>query len=1048
MRITIIISILLLLQSFELTSQTTIPPEAEEGIYSMNYAGFSFEYTAYIYRDSVYIPLLDVLSFLGIFNKTESEGVIKGYVANEDTSFEINFKENYVRNINGIKKTITDSMYFRSELDYFIQPNILEKTFLLNTAVYQNKLLVYVKSMYELPLLKEMKRQKKYTLMTPKEDYETANLPLISGNGFKVIDGGLLEYRLGANQSRENRSYNYMANVGLQLLGGELQYNAFGSYDERTKAGMSDYNIRWRYFLGQNDFLNQISIGNITNTSIRQVSVLNTMSQNKILQGIQVSNETTRMPTSFSNFIISDKIEPDWQIELYVNNQLYSQTRSYNIGYYKFELPVKYGNTNVELKFYGPNGEFYQKTDFISIPSEYLAPGRFYYTLSGGRETLTGDYLFNGKLSTGITSWLTGSVDYSKVYKQKSYDIIGSASVRITGSLLLSGVVSPDKFYKTGLRINSQSLGSYDIIYCVNKSVDSARGQEFNTLELNGGFPRILGLPVNLTLRAINSDYKELNTTNINAYMNFNLYSIMLTGRYYAYINLDKNSKLTEINHNLNPQFDISWYNKPKFLSFLGNTRFTVGSYYDLNEGKFLNLDISVSQEIAKGANLRGNLRRDLVSKNTSVNLSMMLNITSIIGNGGWSSDLKGNNNFSEDISGILGFDSQKFNFYFSNPSGKTFMGSGAATVRFFVDKNNDRIYQDGEEEVKGVDFYVPNGTIEQGSDVSGGKRIYNLLPGGKYNVFVKKESFKNPFIVPDITEFSFVAEPNAYKSIDVPCYMTGIVEGIILKVEGIDTSGQGGVKVHIVNKKDGDEVTVPVFSDGSFYKSGMMPGNYTIYVDSLQLKLLDCEAKPAAIDFEVRSLADGDYVSGLGFALYPKTISKEKSIAGTSAKPEISDNEKNQATKISRDKEIQKNKKDEIKHEQAEPTKSVAGKPEPIKKSIRMETQKIFYYKNTRDFALGTVLISYLDSLSQYLKNNPKSKVEVTGRTDNFSTQEVTLELSKQRCKAAEDYLISTGIDKNRIIIKSVGSTSPIGDNLTPEGREKNRSLEIKLIE
>ncbi|TAL69888.1 MAG: OmpA family protein [Bacteroidetes bacterium] len=1036
--IVILISVLFCLQTLESQGQSNIPRDAIEGIYSMNYAGFSFEYSAYIYKDSVYIPLLDVLSFLGIFNKTEGDGIITGYVANPDTTYEINFKENYIIDINGKKKTILDSTYFRSELDYFILPNILEKTFLFSTAVYQNKLLVYIKSTIEMPLLREMKRQKKYTLMTPKEDYETASLPEISGSSFKVLDGGMLEYRLGASQSRQNRNYTYMANVGLQLLGGEMQYNAFGSYEEFSKSGLNDYNLRWRYFFGQNDYLNQVSVDYITNTSIRQVSVLNTLSQSKILQGIQFSNETTRMPTSFSNFIISDRIEPDWQVELYVNNQLYSQTRSDNIGYYRFELPVKYGNTNVELKFYGPNGEYYMKTDYISIPSEYIAPGKFFYTLSGGKETISGDYIFNGKLSAGVTSWLTGSVDYSKTYKQKAYDLIGSASLRITGNLLLSGVFSPDRFYKGGLRLNSENFGSYDIIYSVNKSVDSAKGQEFNTIEINGGIPRILGLPVNLTLRAINSDYKDVNTTNLNAYLNFNLYSIMLTGRYYAYLTKDKIKNSMDINHNLNPQLDISWYNKPKFLKFLGNTRFTIGSIYDMNVGRFMNLDFSVQQEIAKGANLQGNLRRDLISKMTSVNLSLMLNLTSVIANAGCSSDLKGNNSFNEDLSGILGFDSQKYNLYFSNPSGKTFMGSGAATVRFFVDRNNDGDYQDDEEEVKGVDFYVPNGTIEQSSDVSGGKRIYNLMPGGKYNVFVKKESFKNPFIVPKMTEFSFVAEPNAYKSIDIPCYMTGIVEGIILKVSGTDTSGQGGVKVHIVNKETKDEVTVPVFSDGSFYKSGMMPGNYIIYVDSLQLKLLDCESNPQLIDFEVRSLADGDYVSGLGFALYPRTISKEKLSTISTAKADFRDTSKIAIDVKNKQEKIVKSNYNVPNEEKAEPAKMVQ---EILK-------EKTFLYKNTRDFELSSGLLKYLELVSQYLKENQKNIVEITGRTDNFSTAEVTFDLSNKRCKVAEEFLITSGIEKTRIICKPLGTANPLGDNLTPEGREKNRSIVIKIID
>ncbi|MCL5992160.1 MAG: OmpA family protein, partial [Bacteroidetes bacterium] len=326
------------------------------------------------------------------------------------------------------------------------------------------------------------------------------------------------------------------------------------------------------------------------------------------------------------------------------------------------------------------------------------------------------------------------------------------------------------------------------------------------------------------------------------------------------------------------------------------------------------------------------------------------------------------------------------------------------------------------------------SGTIEQGTP-SGGRRVYNLMPGGVYNVFVKKESFKNPFIVPKMTEFSFVAEPNAYKNIDVPCYMTGIIEGIVLRVDGTDTSGQGGVKVHIVNNETKDEVTVPVFSDGSFYKSGILPGNYNIYVDSMQLRVLDCEPQPPFIDFEVRSLADGDYVTGLGFAIYPKTISKNKS-AKPFVKAALKDSAKTPYIPKSKSEEKASGKYDKNKIETAEPTKV---EPKIIK-------EKTFYYKFTKDTSLSKELREYLDLLSQHLKNNIKFKVYLTGYTDNFSTPEGTLDISNRRCRIVEEYLISTAIDKGRIISKGMGSTNPIGDNSKPEGREKNRRIVIKI--
>jgi outer membrane protein OmpA-like peptidoglycan-associated protein len=53
---------------------------------------------------------------------------------------------------------------------------------------------------------------------------------------------------------------------------------------------------------------------------------------------------------------------------------------------------------------------------------------------------------------------------------------------------------------------------------------------------------------------------------------------------------------------------------------------------------------------------------------------------------------------------------------------------------------------------------------------------------------------------------------------------------------------------------------------------------------------------------------------------------------------------------------------------------------------------------------------------------------------------------LSEQRAKAVHDYLISKGIDANRLKFRGFGETKPIGTNETPEGRARNRRTEFEI--
>lgn len=90
----------------------------------------------------------------------------------------------------------------------------------------------------------------------------------------------------------------------------------------------------------------------------------------------------------------------------------------------------------------------------------------------------------------------------------------------------------------------------------------------------------------------------------------------------------------------------------------------------------------------------------------------------------------------------------------------------------------------------------------------------------------------------------------------------------------------------------------------------------------------------------------------------------------------------------------------------------------------------------------------SELDSLQHYLEQNPKLKIELSGYTDNIGKEQDNLLLSQARVKAVAEYLISKGIETERVSYKGYGSQHPISTNETEEGRKQNRRVEFKLYE
>jgi outer membrane protein OmpA-like peptidoglycan-associated protein/tetratricopeptide (TPR) repeat protein len=87
------------------------------------------------------------------------------------------------------------------------------------------------------------------------------------------------------------------------------------------------------------------------------------------------------------------------------------------------------------------------------------------------------------------------------------------------------------------------------------------------------------------------------------------------------------------------------------------------------------------------------------------------------------------------------------------------------------------------------------------------------------------------------------------------------------------------------------------------------------------------------------------------------------------------------------------------------------------------------------------------LENLLKLLNDAPTLKLEISGHTDNTGSDAVNQKLSERRAKAVVDYLVKNGISADRLTFKGYGSTEPVADNKTKDGRQKNRRTEFKVI-
>ena len=87
------------------------------------------------------------------------------------------------------------------------------------------------------------------------------------------------------------------------------------------------------------------------------------------------------------------------------------------------------------------------------------------------------------------------------------------------------------------------------------------------------------------------------------------------------------------------------------------------------------------------------------------------------------------------------------------------------------------------------------------------------------------------------------------------------------------------------------------------------------------------------------------------------------------------------------------------------------------------------------------------LDEIAVALKQNENAKIEVSGHTDSRGAAKANQRLSQRRAASVKKYLTRKGVARNRMTPRGYGSTQPIADNTTDNGRARNRRIEFRVI-
>jgi OOP family OmpA-OmpF porin len=125
-------------------------------------------------------------------------------------------------------------------------------------------------------------------------------------------------------------------------------------------------------------------------------------------------------------------------------------------------------------------------------------------------------------------------------------------------------------------------------------------------------------------------------------------------------------------------------------------------------------------------------------------------------------------------------------------------------------------------------------------------------------------------------------------------------------------------------------------------------------------------------------------------------------------------------------------------------PAPAPAPAPKPVTEKVTFAADVFFDFDKAILKPEGK---AKLDDLVSKLKGIALEVIIAIGHTDSIGSDAYNQKLSVRRAEAVKAYLVSKGIEPNRIYTEGKGKSQPIADNRTAEGRAKNRRVEIEVV-
>ncbi len=843
---------LLLLAALPLSAQQTARSDStEEALLEFRVGSARSIIVALVRQDSVYLPLGALFQTLEIeFAYDARDSVAHGYFLGDSAEYRIDVRGGTIAVGKRLTRIAARQLIVRG-VEVYAPPAALDTAFGLRFHVDMRRLAIALETTKRLPILARRQRELEDRQRIGAAALLPPEAPLRFPRTRRLLDGGILQYGVNLTGVSGASTVSGQLGLGLELLGGDLEASAEGL----GAAGSAHSYATWRYALADRGVRpTRLEVGRVSSDGLIAID----------LTGGRISNVPWQPRQAVGTYPIHGRTAPGWEAQLYVDRALVETARADSLGRVLFALPLRYGTSDVEIRYFGPAGEEEREDFRLNIPSSLLPQGALEYSLGVGHHYTYGTPASQLTAGLGITPWLTARAGVDRLRlldgEDRTLGYVGT-SLRLPWALTLNATSSPGFLFRADLARFTASGGALDLQYSrlPTDLLFNPRGLP-HFLELRGLVPvGLAGSPLYLRL---NSDvaWRDAHTwtRHIDAELAADLVGIRPIVDYRENVGGAVGARPLE----LGAFMYAAGFRTALARALPPGSLVRLGFIVDPDRWRPGGFTSQASFQVAPHARVTAGLLKSAQAP-TSLTFAFSMQDPRVRANSTSTMQARALSVVTG-IDGALVADPAARSLI---PSSHAWLGQAGAEVRLFMDANGNGVRDRGEDVIPNAPVSLLQASAMRSS--VGGTRIEGLSPYVRYSVDVDASQLENPLLAPSFTTFSFIADPNRVKALDVPVYPRGGAEGTVYAATPTGRRPLAGLRVHF-RRSDGSEAVGTTFSDGGFSIMGLAPGRYVAFVEPAQLHTLGFKSVPATRAMDILATADGTFLQGIDFVLEP----------------------------------------------------------------------------------------------------------------------------------------------------------------------------------